>query len=94
MHCQYKNICNEMNCSAKVFTQSTNSMRCSIGNPDFIILLTNLCSHSMSQAARSEARRRNIPLLQSHGSSCAAIRRLLEDVHTYGIDSPQLAEVS
>jgi hypothetical protein len=78
MQCRYKDICAEMNCNAKVFTQAPGALRLSIGNPNLIILLTNLCSHSMSKIVRSEAKRKNIPLVQSHGSSCTTLRQIVQ----------------
>ncbi|MDR0858495.1 MAG: DUF2325 domain-containing protein [Oscillospiraceae bacterium] len=79
MQCRYKDICAELNCQAKVFTQAPSGLKLSIGTPNLIILLTNLCSHSMSRTVRAEAKRKNIPLIQSHGSSCSALRQIVEN---------------
>ena len=45
MVCQYKKICKEHNCKAKVFTQMPAKLGNQIGSPDLIILFTNTVSH-------------------------------------------------
>ena len=40
MVCQYKKICKEHNCKAKVFTQMPAKLGNQIGSPDLIILFT------------------------------------------------------
>ena len=47
MVCQYKKICKEHNCKAKVFTQMPAKLGNQIGSPDLIILFTNTVSHKM-----------------------------------------------
>ena len=40
MVCQYKKICKQFNCKAKVFTQMSASLSKQIGSPDLIVLFT------------------------------------------------------
>lgn len=43
MVCQYKKICKEHNCKAKVFTQMSGNLSTKIGSPDLIILFYKHC---------------------------------------------------
>ena len=45
MICQYKKICKNYKCKAKVFTQMTSNLREQIGVPDLFVLFTNTVSH-------------------------------------------------
>lgn len=39
MVCQYKKVCKQFNCKAKIFTQMSASLSKQIGSPDLIVLL-------------------------------------------------------
>ena len=78
MVCQYRKICKDYKCKAKVFTQMMNNLRDQIGNPDFIILFTNTVSHKMVKSALIEAERSNIDVLRCHTSSGKALTEILE----------------
>jgi hypothetical protein len=78
MHCQYKGICKEFGCKAKVFTEKKCNLECLIGKPDLIVLFTNLVSHNMATIARKEAANRGITLVQSHCGSSSSLRNILE----------------
>ena len=75
---QYKDLCKEFNCRAKVFTQMQGAMKKKIGVPDLIVLFTGTVSHKMVNCATFEAKRLNLPLARSHTSSLAALRNILE----------------
>ena len=67
MVCQYKKICKEHNCKAKVFTQMPAKLGNQIGSPDLIILFTNTVSHKMVRCAVAEAERcKAIPAAEVH----------------------------
>ena len=51
MVCQYKQICKQFKCKAKVFTQMSAAMSKQIGSPDLIVLFTNTVSHKMVRCA-------------------------------------------
>ena len=55
MVCQYKKICKDYNCKAKIFTQMSGNLKNMIGSPDLLILFTNTVSHKMVQCAAREA---------------------------------------
>ena len=77
MVCQYKKICKEYKCKAKVFTHMTGSLSNQIGNPDLIILFTNTVSHKMVKCAVTEAERKNTEVVRSHTSSGNALNEIL-----------------
>ena len=56
---QYKKICKEYKCKAKVFTQMSGNLSEKIGSPDLLILFTNTVSHKMVHCAVTEAEKCN-----------------------------------
>ena len=80
MVCQYKKICKEHNCKAKVFTQMTGNLSDQIGSPDLVILFTNTVSHKMIRCAVTEAEKRNTDIIRCHTSSGSALNEILEKV--------------
>lgn len=80
MVCQYKKICKEHKCKAKVFTQMPAKLSSQIGTPDLIILFTNTVSHKMVKCAVTEAERSNTEIIRCHTSSGSALHEILEKV--------------
>ncbi len=78
MVCQYKKICKEYNCKAKVFTQMSANLSDQIGRPDLVILFTNTVSHKMVRCAVTEAERSNVEIIRCHTSSGSALNEILE----------------
>ena len=76
---QYKDICREFGCKAKVFTQMGGGLRGALGAPDLLVLFTSTMSHKMLRYALSE-----LPcgaatkVVRSHTSSGEAIRGIME----------------
>jgi len=81
MVCQYKDICKNHGCKAKVFVKENGTLEKKIGCPDLILLFTNTVSHKMVLSAVKEAKRQNIPIARSHSSSAAALTQILSE-HT------------
>ncbi|RDU24715.1 DUF2325 domain-containing protein [Anaerosacchariphilus polymeriproducens] len=79
MICQYKKICKEYKCRAKVFTQMCGNLREQIGCPDLIVLFTNTVSHKMVKCALTEAERSNADVVRCHTSSGNALVEILEE---------------
>ena len=79
MATRYKDICEEYNCKAKVFTQVPGNLKQQIGNPDLVVLFTNTVSHRMVNCAVNEAKRKNIHVVRCHTSSAAALKQILEE---------------
>jgi len=79
MVCQYKEICKQHKCKAKVFTQMTAKLSDQIGDPDLVILFTNTVSHKMVRCAVVEAERKNAEIVRSHTSSKSALNDILKN---------------
>lgn len=77
MVCQYKNLCKEYRCRAKVFTQMSGTLKNKIGSPDLLVLFTNTVSHSMIQCAVREIDGRSTKIVRAHSSSMAALKNIL-----------------
>jgi len=77
MVCQYKEICKNHGCKAKVFVKEKGALEKKIGCPDLVILFTNTVSHKMVLSAVKEAKRNNVPVARSHSSSASALAQVL-----------------
>ncbi len=75
---QYKELCGEFNCTAKVYPKTTSGLK-SIGSPDLLVLFTNTVSHKMVRCALNETKGCNTKIARSHRSSMAALRSILEE---------------
>jgi hypothetical protein len=78
MVCQYKKICKEYKCKAKVFTQMAANLKEQIGSPDLIVLFTSTVSHKMVRCVLTEAEKCNAEIVRSHTSSGSALTEILE----------------
>ena len=76
---QYKEICKNYRCRAKVFTQMEGDMKDRLGKPDLMVLFTNTVSHKMVISASQEAKKNNIPIARIHTSSATALRSVLDE---------------
>lgn len=76
---QYKKICKEHHCKAKVFTQMSGNLSTKIGSPDLIILFTNTVSHKMVHCALTEAEKCNADIVRCHTSSGTALHDILKE---------------
>ena len=75
MVCQYKQICKQFKCKAKVFTQMSAAMSKQIGSPDLIVLFTNTVE---------EAGRCNAEVVRCHTSSKNALEEILGNICVQG----------
>lgn len=78
MVCEYKRICKNYNCKAKVFTQMPNNLKKQIGKPDLLVLFTNTVSHKMIQCALSKPDVSEVELIRCHNSSGNALKKILD----------------
>ena len=74
---QYKDICAEYGCKAKVFTQMKNGMKGSLGSPDMVVLFTSTMSHKMLRYTLNELGEKT-KIVRSHVSSGEALRGTME----------------
>lgn len=75
METQYKQICKQYKCKAKVFTKMKTDLKNKIGSPDLLILFTSTVSHKMVHCAVAEANAKILLLSSSHSSSASSIKR-------------------
>lgn len=78
MVCQYKKICKNYKCKAKVFTQMSADLNKQIGCPDLMVLFTSTVSHKMIKCDVDEAKRADIEIVRCHTSSGSALQEILE----------------
>ena len=76
---QYKKICKQYHCKAKVFTQMSARLSEQIGSPDLLILFTNAISHKMAHCAVTEANKKNTDIVRCHTSSSTALHEILKE---------------
>ena len=74
---QYKQICKEHKCKAKVFTQMSGNLKEKIGSPDLVVLFTNTVSHKMVRCALGEAEKAQADVVRCHTSSGSALAEIL-----------------
>ena len=75
---QYKDLCQEYQCDAKVFPKQLSSLK-GIGSPDLMVLFTSTVSHTMVRNALNETKGRNVKVIRSHTSSLSALKNILEE---------------
>ncbi|OOM14220.1 DUF2325 domain-containing protein [Clostridium saccharobutylicum] len=78
MVCEYKRICKNYNCKAKIFTQMSGELSKQIGKPDLLVLFTNTVSHKMIKCALSKLNVNEAELIRCHNSSGSALKKILE----------------
>ncbi|ADL51871.1 DUF2325 domain-containing protein [Clostridium cellulovorans] len=76
---EYKQICKEYQCKAKVFTQMPGNLKGQIGNPDLLVLFTSTVSHKMINSALKEASKKNLSIARCHSASSTALKSILSD---------------
>ena len=77
---QYKELCSEYKCKAKIYPKMTSGLK-NIGSPDLLVMFTNTVSHKMVRCALSETKGKNTRIARSHSSSMAALKNILKE-HT------------
>ena len=75
---QYKNLCREYRCDAKVYPKQKSSLK-GIGNPDLLVLFTGTVSHKMVRNSLSETKGQDVKVVRSHTSSISALKNILEE---------------
>ena len=75
---QYKKICKNYKCKAKVFTQMSADLNKQIGCPDILVLFTNTVSHKMIKWALGKVDSERTDIVRCHTSSGTALTEILE----------------
>lgn len=79
MVCQYKKICKEYNCKAKIFTQMSANLKDQVGSPDLVVVFTSTVSHKMVRCVLTEAEKCKADVIRCHTSSGNALTEILEE---------------
>lgn len=74
----YKELCSEYNCKAKVYPKMATGLK-KLGLPDLLVLFTSTMSHKMVRCALSEVKGGNTRIARSHSSSISALKNILEE---------------
>jgi len=74
---QYKDLCEQYKCKARVYHKMTGGLK-NIGSPDLLVLFTGTVSHKMIRCVLSDAGART-RVARSHSSSIAALKNILEE---------------
>ena len=75
---QYKELCQEYQCEAKVYPKQKSSLK-GIGSPDLLVLFTGTVSHKMVRNALSDTKGQDVKVIRSHTSSMSALKNILEE---------------
>lgn len=76
---QYKELCQQYRCHAKVFTKMKDGLKNKLGSPDLMVLFTNTTSHKMVRCALSETKGQETVIVRCHSSSMAALKNILTE---------------
>jgi hypothetical protein len=82
MERQYKELCKEYQCRAKVFTKPAGGLKNKLGQPDLMVFFTGAMSHKMIRSALSEVKGGKTIIARSQTASMNALRTILE---TYAV---------
>lgn len=74
---QYKELCKEYKCKAKIYPKMTRGLK-NIGLPDLLVLFTNTVSHKMIHSVLEQTKGKSVRTVRSHTSSMNALRVILE----------------
>lgn len=74
---QYKELCSEYNCRAKIYPKMANGLK-NLGSPDLLILFTSTVSHKMVHCALNELDGKT-KVARCHSSSISALRSILDE---------------
>ena len=76
---QYKDICREYGCKAKVFTQMAGGLRGAMGSPDLLVLFTSTMSHKMLRYALSELGNSMRPIMDAMQAWGTSYQQLIRE---------------
>lgn len=75
---QYKELCREYKCKAKIYPKMTGNLK-DIGIPDLLVLFTGTVSHKMVRSVLEQTKGKPVRTVRSHTSSINALRGILEE---------------
>lgn len=76
---QYKTLCEQYRCRAKVFPKMETSLKSKIGSPDLLVLFTGTMSHKLLRCALDETADTETKVVRSHSASMSALKNILDE---------------
>lgn len=76
---QYKTLCEQYQCRAKIFPKMETSLKSKIGSPDLLVLFTNTMSHKLLRCALNETTGSETIIVRSHSASMSALKNILDE---------------
>lgn len=76
----YKTTGKRHGCKIKIFTKMKGDLCKRIGNPDYIVMFTDVVSHKLINTTMKISKKKNIPNLRLHNSSLQTLENALIEV--------------
>ncbi|WP_026893617.1 DUF2325 domain-containing protein [Clostridiisalibacter paucivorans] len=76
----YKNTGKDYGCRTKVFTKLEKNLHRKIGDPDYILIFTDVVSHRLTDIALKVSKKKKIPKMRVHNSSLNTLKLALEEI--------------
>ncbi len=76
----YKETCKKHGCRAKIFTKPTKDLNKRIGDPDCILMFTDVTSHGLVNTSMKISKKKNIPNIRLHNSSIQTLESALVEM--------------
>ena len=67
-------------CKLKIFNKMKGDLCKRIGNPDYIIMFTDVVSHKLVHTTMAVSKKKDIPSVRLHNSSLQAFESLLAEI--------------
>lgn len=67
-------------CKVKVFTKMPSDLCRRIGNPDYIVMFTDVVSHKLVLSTMKISKKKNIPSFRLHNSSLQTLENALSEI--------------
>ena len=80
MERDYINIGKKYGCKIKIFTKMQGDLSKRIGNPDYVVMFTDVVSHKIVNTANKVLKKKNIPSLKLHKSSVQTLEDALIEI--------------
>ena len=78
---EYKELCREYQCSAKVIPKMGGTLKGRLGSPDLVVMFTDTISHKMIRNAMNETRGQDTVVTRCRSGSMSSLRAVLRE-HT------------
>ena len=76
----YQDLRKKSNHKSKVFTQMPAGFENQLGNPDLIVVFTEICSHKMLGTVKKSSAKSGVPVEQIISSSVSALKEFLSGI--------------